>query len=431
VQIAVRNAPAIRETRARIEAAAAGIELADTSYLPRFDLLWQSLRGTRNNVSGQWFPQGVVTPISGAQVDKSDKSAWGSMVGGLITWEPFDFGFRAAQDGVARSLAAEAGVEVELAELEVSLRAAEAFLLSIATEEAAKAARANVERWVVIEQAVKALADQQLRPGADHSRAQAELALARNHLIQAEQAVETGRATLAETLGFRDLDLRPEGASFLRLPEAAGEEPETRLHPLLRRRQAAVLTADARRQAAESAFAPRVSLQVSGSDRGSGFGADGSGRDAADGLYPDHYNWAAGVTIVIPLMDYFGTRSKARQEEATMRAERARVDAAVLHLAAEERRAKAAWEASRRIAENTPLQRRAAEEAQTRSRTRYDVGLGTLSELAETQRLLAQAEIDDGLARLAVWRALVQDARAKGHLGRLLAAAARAAEGTR
>ena len=54
---------------------------------------------------------------------------------------------------------------------------------------------------------------------------------------------------------------------------------------------------------------------------------------------------------------------------------------------------------------------------------RYKAGLGAIVEVAEAQRLLTQAEIDDSLARLAVWRAALALAAAEGDLQPYLQAA--------
>src|SRR5215813_7652310 len=78
--------------------------------------------------------------------------------------------------------------------------------------------------------------------------------------------------------------------------------------------------------------------------------------------------------------------------------------------------ARAMIEAARRTAENTPLQLKAAQETELRARVRYENGLTNVIEVAEAQRLLAQAEADDAVARLAVWRALLISARAQGDL---------------
>lgn len=60
VELALKNYPAIKESRARAQAAEEGIGVARASYLPRLDLLWQANRATRNNVFGLLLPQAVV-----------------------------------------------------------------------------------------------------------------------------------------------------------------------------------------------------------------------------------------------------------------------------------------------------------------------------------------------------------------------------------
>ena len=63
VATAQLHAPAIRTARAKVDVAHAGVDLADTAYLPRLDLVWQEIRATRNNISGTTFPQGVIPAI--------------------------------------------------------------------------------------------------------------------------------------------------------------------------------------------------------------------------------------------------------------------------------------------------------------------------------------------------------------------------------
>ena len=53
-------------------------------------------------------------------------------------------------------------------------------------------------------------------------------------------------------------------------------------------------------------------------------------------------------------------------------------------------------------------------------RTLYDAGLATIIEVADSQRLLLQAEVGDAVARLGVWRALLAEAAAKGNISELL-----------
>jgi len=88
-------------------------------------------------------------------------------------------------------------------------------------------------------------------------------------------------------------------------------------------------------------------------------------------------------------------------------------------------KAQAQYRGSRRVAENTPILLEAAQEAEQQATARYNSGLGNIVEVAEAQRLLAQAEIDDSLARLAVWRALLAIAATQGELEPFLRMAAK------
>lgn len=85
-------------------------------------------------------------------------------------------------------------------------------------------------------------------------------------------------------------------------------------------------------------------------------------------------------------------------------------------LKAQDARAHALIEGARRVAENTPIQLNAAREAETRARARYEAQLTNVTEVAEAQRLLAQAEIDDAVARLSLWRVLLAAAKVRGDL---------------
>ena len=93
VEDALRNYPAIRVSEDEMNAAAAGIRLAQTAYLPRVDGIAQLSRATRNNVSGLMLPESVIPSMSGPVLGTNNLgSTWGSAAGGLVTWQPFDFG---------------------------------------------------------------------------------------------------------------------------------------------------------------------------------------------------------------------------------------------------------------------------------------------------------------------------------------------------
>jgi outer membrane protein len=427
VDIAMNNYPAILAARARVDAAKAGVALANTAYLPRLDLLWQELRSTRNNISGVLFPQPVVPAISGPVSDTTSwDSAWGSAAGALLSYEPFDFGLRGATVDAARASTRQASAEVEATRLEVATTAAETFLTMLAAQETVRAAQANVDRRKVFAQSVHALVDQQLRPGVDASRSDAQLAQAQIQFIQAQQTTAVAQAALIEALGLPQGPLTIDSGPLLDLPIEDQVPPfDFTDHPFTLSRLEAIEAVRAREKALESAFLPRVLLQAGLYGRGSGFDFAGRTLNEDDGLLPDRGNWAVGISFVFSPSDYFPVKARRAAEEGNEREERARLDQLLQGLKAQDARVRAALEAALRVVEQTPIQRKAAQDAHTQATTRYQTGLGTVTEVAETQQLLAQSEIDDAIARVAVWRALVAAARLQGDIAPLLNVMAR------
>ena len=427
VAFANKNYPAIRASLAESSAAERGIALARTAYLPHADLLAQFNRGTRNNVFGLMLPNAVIPPISGPVQDVSTiQSTFGSAAGVLFSWEPFDFGLRAANVRVAEAIEARARAGQAVTEYEVSLAAIGAYLDAVAHQQAVGAAAATVERMQVFADTARVLVDNELRPGADHSRAVAELARARNEQIRAEQEAAAARATVAEWMGVAGQDVRVEPRSLLAEPPP-GEDAAASLedHPWAEAQQAEVSVAQARRTAITKEWRPAFELQSAAFGRGSGARTDGTFKGGAHGLAASEGNWAVGFTVRFDLFHYKQTRLRERIEIHHEEAERAAKDRVIQELKGQQARAQIAVDAARRIAENTPIELEAARTLEGQAQARYRAGLGTVIEVAEAQRLLRQAEVESALARLGVWRALFALGAARGDLENLLALSSR------
>src|SRR6266446_1297740 len=198
VDFALKNYPAVRASLERVRASEAGVGLARTNYLPRADVLWQANRATDNNITGLLLPQSIIAPISGpVPVATSNQSAWGSAAGLLFSWEPLDFGYRGARVDAARAAQNRAAAEASLTRLDVSIATVNAYMTLLAAEQTLRAAEADMQRRQEFSKSVHVLVDNQLRPGADASRADADFARARVNLARAQQQEAISRALLA------------------------------------------------------------------------------------------------------------------------------------------------------------------------------------------------------------------------------------------
>jgi outer membrane protein TolC len=421
IQLALKNYPAIKESRARAQAAEEGVGVARTAYLPRLDMIWQENRATTNNVFGLLLPQSVVPSISGPVLGTRSRgdSVWGSAAGVLLSWDAVDFGQRKASVAVARAQTSLARNQTTLTELDMASAAADAFLTVLAADESVRAVRANVERLQVFANTVRTLVQNQLRPGADQSRAQAEVAVANNQLSQAVQIAEVARASLADAIGSAGTSFELALGSLASVPEFTIEPTDVKAHPAARAGQAAVDVVRARQRTLDRAYYPQVTLQSAFSGRGTGAQVPGV-PSFGNGLWLQVPNWAVGASVTFPAFDIFSITARKRLERQNELAESAHYDRTIQALTTQEANARALMRAAADIAKNTPTERQAATAAESAARARYQTGLAAVTEVAEAQRLLAQAEADDAVARLGVWRALLATAQAHGTLAPFL-----------
>ncbi|HUK30381.1 MAG TPA: TolC family protein [Candidatus Acidoferrum sp.] len=417
VDYALAHYPAVRASLSQIEAAHAGIGVARTAYLPQLNALYQLDRATLNNIYGQTLPQSVLPSITGPVLPASAANTWGSAAGALFNWQPFDFGYRGANVNVARANEAGASAQANITRLDVAVATMNAYFAVAAAQKVTIAAAANVKRREDFAKSVGVLVENQLRPGADFSRAQADLAQARTHLIQAQTAEKSARAGFAALLGLSAANTEiASGPLLADTPQSALEESPAIHNPFVAAQKTRVDLMQAREKVLDKSYVPSFALQASLWGRGSGAEATGIVDPGGAGLLLQRVNWATGVQVTFPVLQFFTIRAQKRVEVANEAAERARYDQTVQDLTGQVAQARAELEGSREISKNTPIELSAAQDTERQALARYQAGLATIVEVSDAEALLVQAEIDDALARLGVWRSMGGVAAAQGDL---------------
>jgi outer membrane protein TolC len=424
VRYAADHYPTVRAALEQVNVSAANVDVARAAYLPRLDSVWQSNRATANNIFGQVLPQSVIPSLSGPVLPlATGGSVWGSAAGALFSWEPFDFGLRQSSVAAAEAAVARARAGEALTQLEVQAAVASGFLTIAGAQRTVAALQADLDRRDILSRAVHVLVDNELRPGAEASRSDAERAAAQTRLIQARQTVTLAEIALARTLGLAAGTVTIDATPLATQEPAEAITTASRVHPLEEIHQAAVDAARAQEGVLSRTDLPRVYLQSSVSARGSGANPDGQLDGGAAGLGLERANWAAGVQIVFPNpFDFASLRARKAAAAAATRSEAALFDEAVLTVTSQQRAAAAMLQAARAIAANMPIQLSAAQQSESQARARYQAGLTSIVEVADAQSLLAQAEVQDQLSRIDVWRALLAQAVAQGTLAPFLAA---------
>ena len=417
IELARQNYPAIRTASLKTDAAREGITQAKTAYLPRADILLDENYGTANNVTGFLAPQNIVPNISGEVTNRNDfLGGFGFTSGGLISWEPFDFGLRKAQVNAARSTTKQAQAQIAVTELDTMSRAADAYLSVLAAQQVVRAAQAKLDRMNVFLETVHVLAQKELKPTTDEYLAQAEVVRAKDELVAAEQNYKIAIAALIKWTGTATDTVEVDPGPLLRqIPETHFTVADPSSHPQALAQKSVIEVVQAREHAMERSYAPRFFLRVPVYARGTSFNPNLS-LDFGKGYYPTTFNYAISALMMFPAMDIFQIKSQRRAKAKTELAERSRYEEIILNLREQDARARAMIEGAVRIAENAPVKVKASQEAANSARIRYRYQLATVNDVAQDEQLLTQSEVEYATAQLQVWRALLAAAVARGDM---------------
>lgn len=421
VRTALANHPRIAAARATAQSAASDLSLARAAQLPTVEAQWQTLRSTGSAVAGTHFGMNGVPGVGGPPGNRSPAGGvWGATAA-VVTSMPITGLLRAhrvVEARTARSDAASARLEQQ--QLDVAARAAASYLEARAGLAQRRAALASRQRAMAIDSLTRALALQGLRPGADSMRSAAEVAAADIEVARAERAVAVAQARLAESIGVAGAVRVDTGA--LSVPSA--NDAVSTVHPAEREATALVQEATAEQRVAATAWLPRFDILGAAFARGSGEPVAGiPSAVPMRGIAPNVGNWAIGVVASWPLTGVPALRAQQRRAAADADAARARALSVHNDIEAGRAEASAALRGAHRIAERTATLVAAANATLEQFVARYRAGLTSLVDVADAQRQLARAEVDDAVARIEVVAARLQQAQARGDVAGFLSVA--------
>ncbi len=422
VEIAVKKFPSISQAQLETQKTGHGVTLARTEYLPRMDVLLQELRATQNVTNGTILPQFLnVVPIqSGTPRNSSTfSSIFGSNFGVNLSWELIDFGKRAANVRLAKQSYSKSSAQEQLTRLDVALKAANSYLALLMAEQQILACQATLERmqdWALV---VHTLCDKGLRPGVDAARADGEVSLSKIALIRAYRDAELANEDLAESIGMAGGSIKTVSTTLVSRPKNSSYFLTANLeslkrHPLAVLRRTDVDLSRASLRLLEKTWYPHLWYESAIWGRGSGDGQ--IVKPLADGIIPKTANWGVGFTLQFPVMQYYKVRAEKLIERSAIAARQASYDVAMQELIKGDGKARVLLRRAEEIADETPVLVKAARENQTKARERYRVGLTNVIEVAEAERMLARAQVEDADAQLRVWQAILVIAYAHGDL---------------
>lgn len=422
VDIALRNYPTIAQKQFKLKASLANISLAKTQYLPNFNIDVQEAAITGNRVAGA-----VMNNVSGfdtVPVDSGPVATHSSLrpfvnnlQGANLNWLMIDCGLRHANDKFAYADARAARADVNLTKLDVAFDAADAFLTAVAAKQVIRSARAALDHMEAANLRAKTLVAEGLRPGVDSADWDFEVARAKIALIKAEKDARLSLVGLAEKMGVaaRDVDIVSE--PLIRSPAEVQESGPFDLssHPIALLKTAEVSRWRAKQEVLNKAYRPHMWLNSSVWGKGSN---DPSNviRMQGGGSLPQVFNYMVGVSLSFPIMEYFPLKAQKRMAYSNEMAAQADFELAMQILEKKDARARILLAQARKVAQETPELVRAARVREIKVMKRYTTGLTNMVSLAQAEKALADAEVEDAIAQVDVWRSILALAYVQGDL---------------
>jgi hypothetical protein len=115
-------------------------------------------------------------------------------------------------------------------------------------------------------------------------------------------------------------------------------------------------------------------------------------------------------------MEYFPLKAQKAEARSNELAARADFDLAMQILEKKDARARIILTQNRKVADQTPLLVDAAEVREIQVLKRYSIGLTNMVALAEAEKSLAEAQVEDAVAQVEVWRSILSLAYVQGDL---------------
>jgi len=405
VELARQYNPGRQSVESESRAAAERIGEARSAFLPQVYGVGEYLRATDNGIGDTTYlpGPGITRAPSGGRGTNVLSDTFDNYTAGLSVFQYlFDFG---RAQGTLRERNAEADAErarLALVDLDLVFQVSSTYFDLVGAKQVVKVYEEAVNQRTERLNAVKLKAQAGLKPEIDIYTANAELARAKLHLVDARNGAATAKIALDNAMGLGDR--APEYTQPDSFGPAAANQPiDSYLQramdqrPDLKMLQDEALAAGARIEQYQSDYLPTL-------DAAAGYNLRGQDSISASNFY-------AGVVVTWPLFNGFLTEHQVAES-------RLRQDA-VRHMI-EDLRQKVVFEVQHSYLDAQASADRIYQAQQTADASRveldlaskrYENGLGSILELTDAQRrftedsaALVRAQADSAIARAALDR---------------------------
>jgi outer membrane protein len=397
-------------------AAIKNTEVIKYSRLPAIDATYQAGVVTANNLTGMFYPNGIL-PISGPpSLNNNYTAATGSAASILLNWQAVTFGQRDAEINVS---VAEANTQRSIFKQELfqhKINVISAYLDLLLSYTMVDIYQRNIERVQANLRQSRVLVNSGIKPGVDTALFLSELSKTKVEWLNAQKQLQTQQWLLSQLIVTNALPV-PADTSFLSKLPAVSFTSDTSFshHPLIQHAESILQLNHSKELLLKKSYLPKLTVWGTAFARGSGFQANGSIK-TWDGLGLNRYNYGAGLQLAFPIMKYGEVKRQLQQQDLLLKSAKERLleDRAVL--ITQQGIANTAFQQSLLVAKETGNQLKSGQYAFNAMQVRYNTGLVNFADLIQAQYNLVKAELDVKKAYWDAWRALLLQAAVKGDM---------------
>ena len=404
----------LQSKKSEAEAASKNIDAIKYSAVPSLDISYQAGIGTANNLTGIFYPSGILPMTGPPSISNNYTPATGTATSLLLNWQAITFGQRRAQIEVAIAEANKKSMEYRQALFFHKINVIAAYLDLLLASEALSIYQHNIERVEVNLQQSRILVKTGIKPGVDTALFLSELSKAKIDWLNAKKQLEIYRSILAQLILSKAYPL-PADTSFLHTLPVYSPSFDSSFagNPSIQYAESQVNLDKAKETLLKKSYLPKLNVWATGFARGSGFQADGSIK-TWDGLGLSRFNYGTGVQLIFSIFKPGEIKRQLSQQAFLSKAAQEKADESRSVLVSQQQVADATYNGSVAIAAETGEQLKSGQYAFAAMQTRYNTGLVNFSDLIQTQYNLLKAELDKEKSYWEVWKSLLLQAMAKG-----------------
>ena len=416
VQLSGERYPQLQARKKEMEAATAHIAEVKYIKMPTLDVGYQANLATANNLTGLFYPVGLL-PMTGPPSSKNNYTPFtGSAASLLMNWQVISFGAQASQIHVAE---AEANVKKRNVDEDVfqnSVQVISSYLDVVLAQMNLRIHEQNIRRTEVNLRESRVLAQSGIRPGVDTALFLCERSKAKVGGLQASRELQTTQWLLAQFLVVDQFPIPTDTALLLRLPSSTSNgDSSFNSHPLMRLAQSQVAMSYSKEQFLKKSYLPKLTVFGTAFARGTGVGADGDLKPGG-GMGLSRYNYGAGFQISFPILKYGEVKRQLEVQHFLSEAAEKTLSQTGTELLTQQHISNTAFTSSISVAEETHRQLLAARYAYQAMNIRYTTRLVNLSDMVQVQYNLFEAELAERKAYWDAWKALLLQAAVTGNL---------------